>query len=192
MKEYCAVCLKPKSVCGHTEAATITKDDLPFIVGSYLRYIECPALDTEMVGKPSVFLAGGITNCPDWQTYVTMQLLTEDITVFNPRRENFPIDDPEASFDQIKWEYDHLRKADMLLFWFPSETLCPIVLFELGAWSRSNKPMFIGVHPAYRRKQDVEIQMGLARPEVPIVYSLDDLVAEVKKTYKAISMDSCC
>ena len=99
--------------------------------------------------------------------------------LFNPRRENFPIGDPLAAPEQIKWEYDYLRMADAILFWFPCETICPIVLYELGAWSRSDKPLFVGVHPDYRRRADVEIQTGLARPDVDIVYSLDALAAQV-------------
>ena len=72
-----------------------------------------------------------------------------------------------------------LRVADAILFWFPQETLCPIVLYELGAWSMSGKTIFVGVHPAYSRRQDVEIQTGLVRPEVNVVYSLEELAAQV-------------
>jgi hypothetical protein len=81
--------------------------------------------------------------------------------------------------EQITWEHDYLRMADAILFWFPCETICPIVLYELAAWSMTDKPIFVGVHPDYQRRQDVEIQTGLARPEVEIVYSLEDLVGQV-------------
>jgi hypothetical protein len=65
-------------------------------------------------------------------------------------------------------------------FWFPKETLCPITLYELGKQSASNKPIFVGVHPEYARRRDVEIQTQLIRPEVKIVYSLEDLAQEIK------------
>jgi hypothetical protein len=39
--------------------------------------------------------------------------------------------------------------------------------------------IFVGVHPEYKRRQDVEIQTGLARPEVEIVYSLSALAQQV-------------
>jgi len=143
-----------------------------------MKYIESPKI---YKGKEkSLFLAGGIQNCPDWQHYMAMYLLKDaDIVLFNPRRKDFPIDDPSAAQAQIKWEYEYLRKATAILFWFPRETLCPIVLYELGAWSMTDKKIFVGVHPLYKRKQDVEIQTGLARPKIGIVHSEEALAAQV-------------
>ena len=113
-----------------------------------------------------------------------------DLVVFNPRRANFPIHDPTAANAQITWEYQHLRKAHNILFWFPCETLCPIVLYELGfqlGRALAHPPLhayelpklFIGVHPEYQRRQDVEIQAKLAEIESPIAYSLDELAQNV-------------
>lgn len=142
--------------------------------------IEAPERVGFKEGTTLIFLAGGITNCPDWQQEM-IQLLLEraDLILLNPRRVEFPIHDPEAAEEQIKWEHDHLRLAHAVLFWFPWQTLCPIVLYELGAWSMTDKPLFIGVHPDYARHRDVEIQTDLARPDVEIVYSLDELAKKV-------------
>lgn len=137
-----------------------------------MNHIECPHTAET---SPSVFLAGGITGCPNWQSVIVEQLRNTPLTLFNPRREQFPIHDLAASAFQIRWEHDHLRKADAILFWFPCETLCPIALYELGAWSMTNKPIFVGVHPQYQRHQDVQIQTALVRPDVEIVNSLEDL-----------------
>lgn len=144
-----------------------------------MKYVESPTQCPTGEVWRSLFLAGGITNCPDWQQEVAWGLSETDWVLLNPRRENFPIDDPAAAQEQITWEYAHLRVAHSILFWFPSETLCPIVLFELGAWSVSDKPLFVGVHPDYARRRDVEIQLGLARPDVEIVYSKEELMALV-------------
>lgn len=131
-----------------------------------------------------VFLAGGIQNTPDWQLEMRGLLADTNLVLFNPRRKNFPIDDPDAAQEQIEWEYRHLRIADEILFWFPCETLCPIVLFELGAWSmrlnRDRKRIYVGVHPDYSRRRDIEIQMKLVRPEVEVVYSLEVLAGKVR------------
>ena len=127
----------------------------------------------------SLFLAGGITGCPDWQQRMKIALVNVDVVLFNPRRKDFPINDPTAAEIQIKWEYEYLRKASMILFWFPEETLCPIVLYELGAWSMTDKKIFVGIHPLYKRKQDVEIQTKLARPFVNIVYDLGTLSEQI-------------
>ncbi len=141
-------------------------------------YVE--ALDElkESVEGKSVFLAGGITGCPDWQQEMRILLQDTDLILLNPRRKCFPIGDPGAAQEQIAWEHRQLRMADAILFWFPRETLCPIVLYELGAWSMTSKPIFVGIHPEYTRRQDVEIQTGLVRPDVEIVYSLEDLASQ--------------
>lgn len=141
-------------------------------------YIEALA---EFDGRgPSLFLGGGITGCGNWQRGLAAGLADLPFTVLNPRRANFPSDDPSAAEAQIGWEHRHMRLASAILFWFPPETLCPITLYELGAWSMTGKPLLVGVHPDYRRKQDVEIQTRLARPDVAIVYTLDDLLRQVR------------
>jgi hypothetical protein len=142
-----------------------------------MKYIEAP--DTYDGSGKSIFLAGGITGCPDWQADVVKLLEDSLLTLFNPRRANFSIHDPSASEFQSKWEHDHLRKVSSILFWFPSETLCPIVLYELGAWSMTDKPIFVGVHPEYQRRRDVELQTKLVRPAVKVVYSIQNLVQQV-------------
>jgi hypothetical protein len=103
-----------------------------------------------------------------------------NLVLLNPRHASFPISDPNAA-EQITWEHKHLRLANAILFWFPHETLCPIVLYELGAWSNVDKVIFVGIHPDYKRRQDVEIQTKLAKPWVKIVYSLEDLAQQVKE-----------
>ena len=146
-----------------------------------LVYVEAPVY-RDVDSLKSVFLAGGITGCKPWQEYVTRALsdLDDSFAVLNPRRKNFPIDDPGAALGQIKWEHDNLRKADAICFWFCAETECPIVLYELGAWSMTTKPIVIGIDPDYSRKQDVEIQTKFVRPDVKIVYSLDDMIEQIK------------
>ena len=107
-------------------------------------------------------------------------LIDEEITILNPRRKIFPGHNPKASEEQIKWEYSHLRKAKAISFWFPDETLCPICLYELGAWSMTDKQLFVAMNPAYKRRRDVEIQTKLVRPEIEIVYSLNDLSKQIR------------
>lgn len=142
-----------------------------------MKYIEAP--DEFLGEETSLFLAGGISGCPDWQQEVVKELQDESITLLNPRRKRFPIEDPTAAREQIQWEYQHLRKASLISFWFPRETLCPIVLYELGAWSMTAKPILVGVHPAYQRRLDVEIQTRLSRPEVEIVDTIQDLARQI-------------
>jgi hypothetical protein len=136
-----------------------------------------------------LFLAGGITNCPDWQSDIINRFrntknelffMFENVTVFNPRRKNFPIDDPNASNEQITWEYKKLRESDIIAFWFSEGSLNPIVLYEYGKHGTSQPTkIVVGCHTDYSRKSDVEIQTKLSRPEQKIFYDLGDFYNEI-------------
>jgi Nucleoside 2-deoxyribosyltransferase like len=106
-----------------------------------------------------------------------------DIAVYNPRRSRFPTD-KDVTEEQVTWEYAHLRRASVISFWFCKETLCPITLFELGAWEMTTKPLIVGVDPDYQRRIDVEIQTRLARPELQIVYSLKELLLQIYLSFR--------
>ena len=144
-----------------------------------MHYVEAPA---EYEGPlPSIFLAGGITGCEVWQPRVGDMLAALEVAVLNPRRDNYPWHDPSAAEEQIRWENRHLRKATGILFWFPCETLCPIALYELGAWSMTEKPLCVGAHPDYARRLDILIQTRLVRPAVTIVATLEELAEQVRR-----------
>jgi hypothetical protein len=142
-----------------------------------VEYIECPNLYTGNLRR--LFVAGGITGCSDWQSVYVPMLEELEIAVLNPKRANFPIHDPTAAEAQITWEYNQMASADAISFWLCPETLNPIVLYELGYWVRSEKPIFVGVDRKYRRLQDVIIQTRLARPDIEVVYALGALAIKV-------------
>ena len=131
-------------------------------------YIEAP--DEYDGTAPSVFLAGGITGCPDWQADAARCLAPLPVAVLNPRRRDFPIGDPTAATAQVDWEYRHLRRADVVVFWFPDSGPVPqpIALYELGAHAASGKPIAVGADPGYVRRTDVVLQLGHARPDVVV------------------------
>jgi hypothetical protein len=126
-----------------------------------------------------VFLAGGITNCPDWQQDVIKSQGNEDIVLMNPRRVNFDVSDPTQEEFQIEWEHCHLIFSNIILFWFPEETLCPITLFELGKVAAQGKAMVVGCHPGYKRRRDVIHQLGHLRPGIVVRDSLEAVIADL-------------
>src|SRR5690606_13245814 len=99
--------------------------------------------NTSLQTKNTIFLAGGISNCPDWQTPVANKLLEHtNFTIFNPRRNDWNMDDEaEESKKQIIWEHEYLARSETILFWFPQETLCPITLLEYGKFLVSNRKL---------------------------------------------------
>lgn len=142
-----------------------------------MRIIEAPESLLNSNDYYDLFLAGGITNCPDWQSDVLAKLADTDLTILNPRRSTAFTGD--IADEQIRWEYEALRVVETVLFWFPKETLCPITLFELGVFSQRNETrLVIGTHPEYARRFDVQVQMELARPNLVIHDNIDDMLKD--------------
>ncbi len=144
-------------------------------------YIEAPEYNLEagLNGNKSIFLAGGIMQCPHWQDEIVELLKDTSLNVFNPRRKEFPMGDPNEETRQIAWEKNHLDAADLILYWFSPPTNNPIVFYELGRYIISSKDIFIGVDPAFERKNDVHIQVGLVRPHFKIVSTIQELAQQV-------------
>ncbi len=126
----------------------------------------------------SVFLAGGITNCENWQDKVIKELEFEDVTVFNPRQATFDITDKTASIKQIAWEYERLEKMDIFSIYFcGGESDHPICMYELGRdilrmqnrfpndWERR---IVVSVESDYKRRNDVLVQLELCAPKLHI------------------------
>ena len=134
----------------------------------------------------SLFLAGGISNCPLWQDEMIEGLRHTGLLIINPRRTNFDASDRNMEKEQITWEHEHLHRAFAVSFWFPCETLCPITLFELGKVASWLGLLFIGVHPKYSRIRDIRIQMSLMRPGLEIAESLEALATQIKHTPPAM------
>lgn len=130
-------------------------------------------------GEISVFLAGGITNCPNWQDQLIKAAkerytdsFTDKLVLFNPRRKEFPTEDPTAGYKQIEWEFEQIEKADIFSMYFTaSESDQPICMYELGRNIIRMQNRFpndwkdriiISVEDGYKRRQDVLIQTDLA------------------------------
>ena len=131
--------------------------------------------------RPTIFLAGGISGTEDWQSGVEdyFDLKCPSLITFNPRCANFDIANPDDTRHQIMWEHRHLHAADAILFYFSPPTLCPITLFELGKMAMSGLPLFVCVHPEYSRRSDVHVQLQFIRPDIVVVFTLDELMAQV-------------
>lgn len=138
-------------------------------------------LSIETIHNKKLFLAGGITNCPDWQQDMISKLKDLDgLTIFNPRRPDFDTTKPEETVKQIVWEFKHLKESDFISFWFSKGSVNPIVLYELGMYGNSsNKNITIGIDPEYTRKQDVMIQTKLARPDIVITEDFQQFIHNV-------------
>lgn len=136
-------------------------------------YVECPGTSDSI--KISLFLAGGISGCRNWQQNIISKLSPLDIILYNPRRKDYDHKNPDIAQEQIEWEEKHIMKADVVAFFFCKETLCPVTLYELGVCNAvEGKKVVIGMDPEYQRRIDVEIQTKLKQPNTPIIYGLEE------------------
>ncbi len=153
-------------------------------------YYECPREYQFYNGfarrkeKLTIFFGGGISNCPDWQEELAcrlpMSFAFEDVVILNPRRANFDVGNESLLEEQIKWEFDHLRLADVLIFWFPKESLCPITLFELGK-HLNRKRLVVGCHPEYSRIKDLQFQLKLEREDLKIAVGFENFFHAIRR-----------
>ena len=133
-----------------------------------MKYIEAPIKHKGKSGVPTLFLGGGISSCKDWQAKLVEKLTDYNVTIYNPLRKDFDINNPKVSEEQIKWEHKYLHESNILVLYFAQETLCPITLFELGAALERNiyvttkQDIIVYCEPEYSRKFDVELQIKLA------------------------------
>lgn len=165
------------------------------------RYIEAPRSYEYAEGDPlAVFLAGGISDCPDWQAIASNVVLDAGLIVLNPRRANYQLGDTSTAAEQVGWEYRHLNELPRLLtlFWFPTTdpavTVQPIALFELGrATASPQRPghhLIVGADPAYPRRADLELQLRHARPALTVYDSLEATIAAAVAVPRALAAEA--
>ena len=141
----------------------------------------------------SIFMAGGITGFADWQKEFISTFekkhkeikQRKKIVLFNPRRENFDTSNINESEIQIKWEAFYLKHCDMISMWFDDGSEQPICLYELGAWSMTDKPLFLGSKSTYKRLEDIRIQTQIKRPYVRISNDIESLVSDIIRSIYA-------
>lgn len=115
------------------------------------------------MGTPTIFLAGSIEmgGATDWQTELVVALGTRNVTVLNPRRDEWDaswkqsIEEPKFR-EQVEWELDGLERADLVAMWFEPSTKAPITLLELGLTARGDK-LVVGCPDGYWRKGNIEV-----------------------------------
>ncbi|MBN2664774.1 MAG: nucleoside 2-deoxyribosyltransferase domain-containing protein [Bacteroidales bacterium] len=111
----------------------------------------------------SIFLAGSIEQdtAENWQENVISKLKSFDVTILNPRREEWDsswvqsIENDEFKI-QVNWELEALEKADFILMYFDPKTKSPISLLELGLFAKSGK-MVVCCPVGFWRKGNVDI-----------------------------------
>jgi hypothetical protein len=111
----------------------------------------------------SIFLAGSIENntAENWQLAIENELDPYDVTILNPRRDDWKKDAKQSISDpyfnkQVNWELDSLNVADLIFMYFQPGTISPISLMELGYYAHTDK-MLVCCPEGFWRKGNVDI-----------------------------------
>lgn len=128
-----------------------------------------------------IFLAGTIDmgNSVDWQAATVRrvrEMAAGRYLFFNPRRAAGLDGTTEDLHYQIRWELEHLERADLILMHILSGSKSPVTLLEMGLHLRSGK-LRVACEPGFYRYDNVKItceQYG-----VPLYASLDEMLADV-------------
>ena len=145
-----------------------------------MKVITAPEKYKFQAGDVRCFLAGGISNCPDWQSEVIKCLQDMEangknldrLILFNPRRKNFKVGDSKEEEEQIEWEFNALNDCGIFSMYFcNADSDQPICMYELGRnllnmknqyWNSWDDRILVSVEDGYKRQKDVQIQTRLA------------------------------
>jgi len=152
-------------------------------------------------GRLCIFLAGSIEmgKAEDWQTKLFHSIITHDVTVYNPRRENWDsswtqdISNPFFK-EQVVWELDHIDLADVVVFYFDAHTMSPITLMELGIVLEMNASnddikgsrVLVCCPEGYWRRGNVQIVCD--RYSIPLLNTFEELTSELVKVLEGFKV----
>ena len=137
---------------------------------------------------PSIFLAGSIEMgiAEDWQLKLTEKLKDFDVTIYNPRRDNWDSSweqresNPEFNH-QVNWEMNMLESASIIFMYFSPETKSPISLLELGLHSEDT--IIVCCPDGFWKKGNVEIVCS--RKGIPLFNDFDSAVGSLISKIKS-------
>ena len=151
--------------------------------------IKCPNDFTGYNDKWRVFLAGPIQGAPKWQDQLPD---LDNIVWISPRRDDGVVLNDETHKQQMEWETQALRTANIILFWIPEEVehvegrgYAQTTRFELGENLGRGKRIILGVNDNFPGREYFEYK---ARKYKNIIFSrqvyhtLDECI-DALKTY---------
>ena len=148
-----------------------------------MRVFKAPAQVDQSENNIKLFLAGSIDmgSAVDWQTKVTEALSNLPVDIMNPRREDWDSSWEQSItnhkfVEQVVWELNHLRIADVMCFYFDPNGPAPITLLELGLFIDGD--IIVCCPEGYFRKGNVDIVCG--HYGIPQVDTLEDMIEWLK------------
>jgi len=136
------------------------------------------------IDRPSVILYGSIESDPakDWQTSLAASLSDLPVAIINPRCDAWDStwveDVSDVRFkEQVEWEMDHAKVADVIAFYFKPGTLTPITLLELGMYAGTGRAVVCCPEGFYKRGN---VQLVCARYGIDLLDTLEELESIIR------------
>ena len=138
----------------------------------------------------SIFLAGTIDmgNSEDWQQKIAkfFALSNVDVDIYNPRRLKWNSELKQSSetpefYQQVNWELDAMKKADLIIMNFLPDSQSPITLLELGLFASSGK-LLVACPDKFWRSGNVQIVCN--NYNIPLYKDLESLLRENSDLFK--------
>ena len=128
-----------------------------------------------------VFLAGCANT--DWRNDFVKKFDNYRVTFLDPKRDDWDLMNDNDTVNQITWEYNYLKEADVICYGFNGGSVCPITLLEYGMWGlTSKKPIMVYASDDYEKRRDIIFQTMLARPEIPVLRTFEDFIGRTQLT----------
>ena len=146
-----------------------------------MKVFKAPEQVDWLASPKSIFTAGSIEmgKAVDWQSELKKRLTNYDITLLNPRR-----DDWDSSWtqsikcdyfkEQVEWELDCQEECDYIFMFFSGETQSPITLLELGLFK--DKITTVCCEPNFWRRGNIEVTCNWHG--IPLYDNFDDAVKD--------------
>lgn len=137
--------------------------------------------------KTKIFFAGTIDmgESEDWQANLKNELKDFDITIMNPRRDDWDSSwkqeiGNEIFNEQVTWELDCLEKSDVIVMYIDKDSKSPISLLELGLFK--DKKMLVYCPDGFYRSGNIFITC--ARYNIPVFKDKKEFIEVLKKEIK--------
>lgn len=153
--------------------------------------IDAPSTRKPINGSLKVFIAGTI-DCDkgsvDWQHDICRKITRvnnnkQSVTIYNPRREEFPDNGSAEVRRQIKWEHEHMDDADLIIMNILEDSQSPISLMEIGMYAQSGK-LHVFCKKGFYRYDNVE--MVCKKYHIPLHNTNDnDKIVQFILNYKS-------
>lgn len=126
--------------------------------------------------SPTIFLAGSIEMgvAENWQEKIEKTFKDEDVTFFNPRRDDWDSSwthTGEQFNTQVNWELNALDESDIIFMYFSPGTQSPISLLELGLYAAERK-MIVVCPDEFWRKGNVSVVC--TRYSIPMFNTIEE------------------